>query len=64
MCEMMKLGDLLWMDSKDIWNGYLEGFKAVSLWIDCEGEGGGVRGGGRDWGWFPDDSSALHLLCA
>ena len=41
MCEMMKLGELLWMDSKDIWNGYSEGFKAVSLWIDCEGEGGG-----------------------
>lgn len=27
------------MDSKDIWNGYLEGFKAVLLWIDCDGEG-------------------------
>lgn len=40
MCEMIKLGELLWMDSKDIWNGYLEGFKAVLLWIDCDGEGG------------------------
>ena len=41
------------------------GFVEDSFSIDkCEGEGGGVRGGGRDWGWFPDDSSALHLLCA
>ena len=46
MCEMIKLGELLWVDSKDIWNGYLEGFKGVSLWIDCEGEGGwGVEEG-------------------
>ena len=39
MCEMIKLGELLWMDSKDIWYSYLEGFKGVSLQIDCEGEG-------------------------
>lgn len=41
MCEMIKLGELLWMDSKDIWYSSLEGFKGVSLRLTSRVKGEG-----------------------